>query len=85
MEMKKQADQIKRELDQITIEVADVKGIKVTISGSQDFRSIEIDQSLLTADNKNRIQGDLLKSLNSAVKKSQAAAAQKMSAFMPGI
>ena len=85
MEMKKQADQIKRELDQITVEVSDVKGIKVVITGSQDFRSVEIDENLLTAGNKNRIQADLLKSINAAVKKSQGVAAQKMAAFMPGL
>ena len=85
MEMKKQADQIKRELDQITVEVNEVKGIKIVISGSQDFRSVEIDEGLLTAGNKNRLQADLLKSINTAVKKSQAAGAQKMAAFMPGM
>lgn len=85
MEMKKQAEQIKRELDQIALEVNEARGIKIVISGSQDFRSIEIDPGLLTVDNKGRFQNDLLKSINAAVKKSQAAAAQKMSTFMPGM
>ena len=84
MEMKKQADQIKRELDQITLEVNEVKGIRIVISGSQDFRSVEIDEGLLGAENKNRLQADLLKSINAAIKKSQTAGAQKMAALMPG-
>ena len=85
MEMKKQADQIKRELDQVAVEVNDVRGIKIVISGSQDFRSLEIDENLWTAQDKNRLQADLLKSINAAIKKSQAAAAQKMAAYMPGL
>ena len=85
MEMKKQADQIKRELDLITVEVNEVRGIKIVISGSQDFRSLEIDESLLGVENKGRFQTDLLRSINAAVKKSQSAAAQKMAAFMPGL
>jgi DNA-binding protein YbaB len=85
MEMKRQADQIKRDLDQITIEVNEVKGIKIVISGSQDFRSLEIDEGLLAAGNKGRLQADCLRSINAAIKKSQAAAAQKMAALMPGL
>lgn len=85
MEMKKQADQIKRELDQITVEVNEARGIKIVVSGSQDFRSLEIDENFLKAENKTRLQADLLKSINAAVKKSQSAAAQKMAAFMPGL
>ena len=85
MEMKKQADQIKRELDQITVEVNEVKGIKIVVTGSQDFRSLEIDESLLTAGNKSKAEADILKSINAAIKKSQATAAQKMAALMPGI
>jgi len=83
MEMKKQADQIKRELDQITVEVNEVKGIKMAVSGSQNFRFVEIDQELLTPDNKGKLEADILKSVNAAIKKSQNAAAQKMAAFMP--
>ena len=85
MEMKKQADQIKRELDQITVEVNDVQGIRIVVSGAQDFRSLDIDENLLGKENKIRLQSDLQKSINAAVKKSQTAAAQKMAAFMPGL
>lgn len=83
MELKKQADQLKRELESIKIEVADVRGIKIVVNGAQIFQSIEIDESLLTPAGKNRIQMDLLRSMNTAVKKSQQQAANKMKS-MPG-
>jgi len=84
MEMKKQADIIKRELDNITTEVNDVPGIRIVISGSQKFQSIEVDESLLDPRNKARFQGDLLRGVNAAVKKSQNEAAKKMASAMPG-
>lgn len=85
MEMKKQADQIKRELDGIIVDVAEVPGIKIQITGSQVFRAVEIQENLLRSENKVRLEKDLLRSLNAAVKKSQTTAAQKMAAVMPNI
>ena len=84
MEMKKQADQIKRELDSASVDVQEVRGIKITISGSQNFQSLEIEEGLLNAQNKKRLETDLLRSLNAAIHRSQAVAAQKMKAVMPG-
>ena len=78
MELKKQADKLKKELEATIIEVSDVRGIKVVVNGAQIFQSVAIDEGMLTAANKNRIQMDLLRSLNAAVKKSQQAAANKM-------
>jgi DNA-binding protein YbaB len=83
MDLKRQADQLKKELEAIKLEVAEVRGIKIVVNGAQSFQSIEIDESLLTPANKNRIQMDLLRSVNSAVKKSQQQAANKMK-NMPG-
>ena len=85
MELKKQADQIKRELDAALVDVQEVNGIKISITGSQNFRSIEIDGPLLTPENKKRLEGDLLRSMNAAIKKSQMVAAQKMKDVMPGL
>ncbi len=84
MEMKRQADLIKRELESVIVDVQDVRGIKVTINGSQHFKSIEIDEALLNPANKARLQADLLRSLNAAVGKSQGVAAQKMKSILPG-
>ncbi|MBU0469743.1 MAG: YbaB/EbfC family nucleoid-associated protein [Candidatus Omnitrophica bacterium] len=85
MEMKKKADQIKRELDSSSIEVNEVNGIKMTITGAQDFKSIEIDEGLLNAGNRKRFENDLLRSVNAAIKKSQNLAATKMKAVMPNL
>jgi len=82
-EMKKQADILKKELEATIIEVSESRGIKVVINGAQVFQSIDIEEGLLNTGNKNRIQMDLLKNLNTAVKRSQQSAANKMK-NMPG-
>ena len=84
MEMKKQADQIKRELEANSIESEDVRGIKIVINGAQNIKSVEIEPTLLGADNKKRLESDLLRSFNAAVRKSQNLAAEKMKTLMPG-
>ena len=78
MDLKKQADKLKKELEAVSIEVSDVRGIKVVVNGAQIFQSVDIDEGLLSPNNKNRVQMDLLRSINTAVKKSQQAAANKM-------
>ncbi len=89
MDMKKQAEGLKRELDSANIEVSEVRGIKIVISGSQNFQSIEISPELLNGENQKRLENDLLRALNSAIKKSQNLAAQKMKAMtgfnIPGL
>lgn len=85
MEMKKKADQVKKELDSSSVEINEVNGIKMTITGSQDFKSIEIDEGLLNTTNKQRFERDLLRSVNAAIKKSQNLAASKMKAVMPNL
>ncbi|MCB9756835.1 MAG: YbaB/EbfC family nucleoid-associated protein [Candidatus Omnitrophica bacterium] len=85
MDMQKQAGQLKKELDAVTLEVTDVKGIKVTITGSQEIRAIDIDETFLVPTNKKRLETDLMRSLNAATKKVQQVAAQKMMAAMPGL
>lgn len=84
MEMKKQADIIKKELDATAIAVEDVAGIKIKVNGSQQFQSIDIDAAKIKPENKIRLEADLLKSLNAAMKKSQEAAALKMKSLLPG-
>ena len=85
MEMKKQADRIKRELDHTTAEVNAVDGIKIVVNGAQNFQSLEIDEALVREGNKQQLEVDLLRSLNAAIKESQKLAAQKMRAIMPGM
>lgn len=83
MEMKKQADRIKRELDAESIESEKVKGIRIVINGAQQLRSIEIDESFLGADNKQKLEKDILSGVNAALEESQKVSAQKMKAMMP--
>jgi DNA-binding YbaB/EbfC family protein len=85
MEMKRQADRLKRELDAAQVESQAIPGIKITINGSQTFQSIEIDETLLRPENRIRFQGDLLKSVNAAIRQSQQVAAQKMKDVLPGM
>lgn len=85
MEMKRQADKIKKELDAMCVDVEEVRGIRITVTGSQNFRSIEIDENLFTSGNKEKLESDLTRSVNAAVKKAQNLAAQKMASLMPGM
>lgn len=85
MEFKKQADRIKKELDAVKVDVNEVRGIKLVVSGSQEFQSLEIDTTLLSQERKADLERELLRSFNAAVKKSQQVAAQKMAAVMPGM
>lgn len=83
MEMKKQADRIKRELDSSTVEATE-GGIKIVMTGSQTVQSVVIDEANLKVENKSRLERDLTRAVNNAVKKSQALAAEKMKEVMPG-
>ncbi len=84
MEMKKHADKIKKELDASSVEVEEVRGINISINGSQRFKSIVIDEAFLGAGNKAKFEKDLLRSINAAINKSQQVAAKKMQSVMPG-
>jgi len=75
MEFKKRAEELKRELDQATVEV-DEGGIKIIITGSQQFKSVDIAVDLLK--DKNKLENNLIQNLNAAIGKSQMIATQKM-------
>ena len=83
MEMNKQADQIKKELDAVTVEIKEASGIKMTVNGSQYVKTIEIDENYLKTVQKMKLESDLMRCFNSAVKKSQAVAAEKMKNVLP--
>ncbi len=78
MEIKKQADRMKRELESATIEVGDSSHIKILMNGAQQLKSVEIHQSLLEVQNKQKLESELVRSFNAAIAKSQMLAAQKM-------
>ena len=76
-EMKQKMDEIKKELDAITLESED-NYVRVGISGSQEIKSVSIKADLATAD-KAKLEASLAETINRAVKQSQKAAAEKMS------
>jgi len=82
MEMKKQAEVLKRQLDETVVEVKE-SGITVQITGSQDFRDIAVDDALWGAQDKQKMEAAMLRSVNAAVKKSQAVASERMASVMP--
>lgn len=85
MEMKKQADKIKRELDAASVEINQVAGITIRISGSQRFQELRISDEYFQEGRKDKLQRDLLNSLNAAITQSQQIAAAKMKESMPGL
>ena len=56
MEMKKQAEQIKQELDRTIIDVQQIEGIRISISGSQKIQNITIDDERLKSKDKKQIE-----------------------------
>lgn len=78
MELKKQADQLKKELEKIVIEYNEVRGIKIKLNGAQMFQSVEVEDSWLDPKQKGRFHTELVKAINMAIKKSQKEAAMQM-------
>jgi DNA-binding protein YbaB len=78
MELKQQADKLKKELEKISIDYNEVRGIKITLNGAQMFQAIEVEDSWLTPQQKARFQTELIKAINMAIKKSQKEAAIQM-------
>ena len=84
MELKKQADMLKKELEKLVIEYNEVRGIRIRLNGAQIFQTIEIEDSWLDPKQKGRFQTELIKAVNMAIRKSQKEAAAQMQK-MPGL
>ncbi|MEK7722063.1 MAG: YbaB/EbfC family nucleoid-associated protein [Elusimicrobiota bacterium] len=84
-EIKSRMDGIKKELDTLLLASEDSM-VKVSITGSQEIRSVEI-KCDLAGINKASLEAALTETVNRAVRESQKAAAQKMSALggIPGL
>ncbi|MBF0121900.1 MAG: YbaB/EbfC family nucleoid-associated protein [Candidatus Omnitrophica bacterium] len=78
MDLKKQADNLKRELEKVTIEYNEVRGFKIKLNGAQMFQSIEVEDSWLDPKQKSRFQVEIVRAVNMAIKKSQKEAAVQM-------
>jgi DNA-binding protein YbaB len=78
MELRKQAETFKKEMEKVIIEYNEVRGVKIKLNGVQMFQSIEIDDSWMDPKQKSRFQVELIKALNMSIKKSQKEAAVQM-------
>lgn len=78
MELKKQADALKKELEKVVVEYNEVRGIKIKLNGAQMFQSVEVEDSWLTPQQKGRFQTELVKALNMSIRKSQKEGAMQM-------
>jgi len=76
--MQKKMQEIKRQLDSTTFEIASSDGlVKISMNGSQEVQSVTIKDNLSEAE-KNRLQAGLKDTFNRAIKRSQEVASQKM-------
>lgn len=84
-ELKKKMDEVKKELDSMELASED-KLVKVTVTGSQEVKAVEIKFELAALD-KAALERSLSETMNRAVRESQKAAAQKMSSLggLPGL
>ncbi len=78
-QLQRQAKEIKKDLRNTHIE-AEVDGIVVVIDGEQEVVSITIPEE--AHQNPGKLQENLIKALNKAIKKSQQIAADKMKGVM---
>lgn len=82
MELKK----IQKELKKIEIDVEAGNGaVKVTVNGEQKIQSVQIEDSMLAPENKDRLEKFLESAFNQAVTRSQQEAADKMKSVAGGL
>jgi nucleoid-associated protein EbfC len=76
--LKKQMDDIKRELDNTFFDVASACGtVKISMNGSQEIKNISIESDLASIE-KTSLEKILKDTYNKAIKRSHEIAAQKM-------
>ena len=78
-QLQKQAKQIRDKLQNTHIE-AEVEGVKVVVDGQQEIVHVEVSDDALT--NKKKMQDNLVKALNKAIKRSQQIGAEEMKGVM---
>jgi len=77
--LQKQAKEIKDKLQNTHIE-ADIEGVTVTVDGQQEIISVNISDSAYG--DKKKVEGNLVKALNKAIKRSQQIGAEEMKSVM---
>lgn len=78
-ELRKKALQLKEELSSESVFGKDKNGlIKITLDGNQEIKDVQIADSLLSADNKKKLETGLKEALSKAIKEAQMLMAKKM-------
>ncbi len=76
MEMKKKMEEIKRELDAVSL-MSEDSLVAVEINGSQEIKKVRIKSELSGLD-KTRLEASITETVNRAIRQSQKSAAEKM-------
>jgi len=76
-DLKKQANEIKNVLADEKVEINN-DGVMINMNGNQEVLEINIDNDLLTADHKEKLQRTLVKNFNDLIKKNQRMMAEKI-------
>ncbi len=80
MKAKEQATKLKSALEQETLEGVAVNGmIKVILNGNLEMQSVELDEKILTPENKDQIQNGIKEAFNDAQGKLQQLMIRKIS------
>jgi nucleoid-associated protein EbfC len=82
-EAQKKMNDIKKNLEKVIVDHEACQGkIKITMNGTQRVQGIIIDQSLLQADNKAKLEKELVNCINAASDKVQKVAAEQLKSVM---
>lgn len=80
MKAKEQASKLKSALEQETLEGVAINGmIKVILNGNLEIQSVELDDKILTPENKDQIQNGIKEAFNDAQSKLQQLMIRKIS------
>ena len=78
-DLRKQAKDLKSNMAQETVTGEALDGdIKITMDGNQEIKDVEINESLLSGDNKEKIQEGIKEAFEKAVKELQSMMMRKM-------
>jgi len=84
--LRKQAQQIQKELKDTLIEVTELDGqIKVVFTGEQKIEEVHIDPQLLDPSKQKDLENGLKNAVSQAVAQSQKVAAEKMQSIAGGL
>ncbi len=84
--LRKQAQQIQKELKDTLIEVTELDGlVKVVFTGEQKLEELHVDPSLLDPSRQKDVENAIKNAVSQAIKQSQQVAAQKMQAITGGM